>query len=228
MHLMTKYFGQIDYDPTEVLSFPNGIFGFGRGEAVSASPLSWGRGQSALHFRALASPSLAFVAMNPFSLDPNYAPVLSDEELYLMGVSSSQDLCYYVLCVVREPVGESTVNLKCPIVIHAEEKKAVQVILDTGLIICATGFLSFDLRRRGLYADFASKGRRIACHRRSDQCDHPLGRRQRHRHAGHQCPKRPVLILRSELQQAASVNLDSANVDCVKLVEDLEKSLLHP
>ena len=71
MHLMTKYFGQIDYDPTEVLSFPNGI-------------------------------------------------------------SSSQDLCYYVLCVVREPVGESTVNLKCPIVIHAEEKKAVQVILDTG------------------------------------------------------------------------------------------------
>ena len=41
-----------------------------------------------------------------------------------MGVSSSQDLCYYVLCVVREPVGESTVNLKCPIVIHAEEKKS--------------------------------------------------------------------------------------------------------
>ena len=37
-----------------------------------------------------------------------------------------------------------------------------------------------------------------------------------------------VLILRSELQQVASVNLDSANVDCVKLVEDLEKSLLHP
>jgi len=28
LHLMTKYFGQIDYDPTEVLSFPNGIFGF--------------------------------------------------------------------------------------------------------------------------------------------------------------------------------------------------------
>ena len=37
-----------------------------------------------------------------------------------------------------------------------------------------------------------------------------------------------VLILRSELHHVASVNLDSANVDCVKLVEDLEKSLLHP
>lgn len=144
-----------------------------------------------------------------------------------MGVSSSQDLCYYVLCVVREPVGESTVNLKCPIVIHAEEKKRSRSFWIPELIICATGFLSFDLRRRGLYADFASKGRRIACHRRSDQCDHPLGRRQRHRHAGHQCPK-DVLILRSELQQAASVNLDSANVDCVKLVEDLENLCFIP
>ena len=82
-------------------------------------------------FRALA-PLHLLCSHESFSLDPNYAPVLSDEELYLMGVSSSQDLCYYVLCVVREPVGESTVNLKCPIVIHAEEKKAVQVILDTG------------------------------------------------------------------------------------------------
>ena len=41
-------------------------------------------------------------------------------------------------------------------------------------------------------------------------------------------PSDTLLSLRSELQQAASVNLDSANVDCVKLVEDLEKSLLHP
>lgn len=37
-----------------------------------------------------------------------------------------------------------------------------------------------------------------------------------------------VLILRSELQQAASVNLDSANVDCVKLVEDLENLCFIP
>ena len=131
MHLMTKYFGQIDYDPTEVLSFPNGIFGFEEEKQFLLLPFHGGGG-NLLCFQSVGTPSLALGAMNPLSLDPNYAPVLSDEELYLMGVSSSQDLCYYVLCVVREPVGESTVNLKCPIVIHAEEKKAVQVILDTG------------------------------------------------------------------------------------------------
>ena len=37
-----------------------------------------------------------------------------------------------------------------------------------------------------------------------------------------------VLILRSELQLADSDNLASAQLDCVKFVEDLEKSLQHP
>ena len=226
MHLMTKYFGQIDYDPTEVLSFPNGIFGFEEEKQFLLLPFHGGGG-NLLCFQSVGTPSLAFVAMNPFSLDPNYAPVLSDEELYLMGVSSSQDLCYYVLCVVREPVGESTVNLKCPIVIHAEEKKRSRSFWIPELIICATGFLSFDLRRRGLYADFASKGGESLVI--GDQISVTILSVDASGTVmlGINAPK-DVLILRSELQQAASVNLDSANVDCVKLVEDLEKSLLHP
>ena len=69
--------------------------------------------------------------MNPFALKPDYAPELSEEELYLMGVEDSHDLCYYVLCAVREPVGESTVNLKCPVVVNDRLKRAVQVILES-------------------------------------------------------------------------------------------------
>ena len=91
-----------------------------------------GGGGNLLCFQSVGTPSLAFVAMNPFSLIQIMLLFCQMRNSTLWGVSSSQDLCYYVLCVVREPVGESTVNLKCPIVIHAEEKKAVQVILDTG------------------------------------------------------------------------------------------------
>lgn len=79
MHLMTKYFGQIDYDPTEVLSFPNGILGFEEEKQFLLLPFHGGGG-NLLCFQSVGTPSLAFVAMNPFSLDPNYAPVLSDEE----------------------------------------------------------------------------------------------------------------------------------------------------
>lgn len=35
------------------------------------------------------------------------------------------------MCVAREPVGESTVNLRCPVVVNPELRRAAQVILDT-------------------------------------------------------------------------------------------------
>ena len=43
----------------------------------------------------------------------------------------SQELGFYVLCVVKKPVSESTVNLKCPIAVHPETRAARQVILET-------------------------------------------------------------------------------------------------
>lgn len=47
-----------------------------------------------------------------------------------MEVQRSEDLCYYVMCVVRDPVGASTLNLRCPVVIHPDLHRGMQVILD--------------------------------------------------------------------------------------------------
>ena len=71
------------------------------------------------------------MVMDPFSLDPAYAPELQRAELQALGVGSHQDLSYYVLCVVRDPVAESTVNFKCPVAINPETRVAQQVILET-------------------------------------------------------------------------------------------------
>lgn len=70
--------------------------------------------------------------MDPFSLKPDYAPKLTPRELRQMGVERSEDLCFYTLCVVRNPVGDSTVNLRCPVVINDRTRQAVQVILEEG------------------------------------------------------------------------------------------------
>ena len=132
MQLDTKYFGRIDYAEEDVLEFPNGLFGFEDQKKFLLLPFSGSNGNM-LCLQSVAGPSPAFILMNPFSLKPDYAPVLSDEELKLMGVSTSHELCYYVMCVAREPVGESTVNLRCPVVVNPDLHRAVQVILDTGL-----------------------------------------------------------------------------------------------
>ena len=130
MQLNTKYFGPVECDPAQVLDFPNGLFGFESEKKFVLLPFS-GSGGNMLCLQSIAAPSPAFILMNPFSLKPDYAPVLSAEELELMGVSQSHELCYYVMCVVKDPVGESTVNLRCPVVVSPDLHRAVQVILDT-------------------------------------------------------------------------------------------------
>ena len=58
-------------------------------------------------------------------------PVLTAEELQQMQVEQSEELCYYVLCVVRQPVGASTVNLRCPVAVNEDTHQAMQTILET-------------------------------------------------------------------------------------------------
>ena len=130
MKLQTKYFGQIDYEAGDVVTFPSGLFGFEEEHEFLLLPFEGSAG-SLLCFQSVHTSALAFVAMNPFSLLPGYAPALQPQELKELGVSDSHQLGFYVLCVVKKPVSDSTVNLKCPVAIHPETRAAKQVILET-------------------------------------------------------------------------------------------------
>ena len=131
MLLQTKYFGRVECPEDHLLRFEKGLFGFEEEKEFFLLPFQGGDG-SLLCFQSAAAPQLAFVAMNPFSLKHDYAPVLTAEELRELGVERSEELCFYALCVVRSPVGESTVNLRCPIAVNDRTGKAMQVILETG------------------------------------------------------------------------------------------------
>ena len=129
MKLLTKYFGEIEYDGDDVLHFPKGLFAFEDELEFLLLPFSGSNG-TLLCLQSLKTPQLAFVAMNPFALDGAYTPVLQPEELEYLGVNESTELCYYVLCVVKNPVAASTVNLKCPVVVNIDTRRCMQVILD--------------------------------------------------------------------------------------------------
>lgn len=127
--IQTKYFGEIEYETKDILSFPEGLYGFEDEHHFLLLPFA-GSDATLLCLQSLNTASLAFVVMNPFSLKPDYAPILPRDELQALSVTRSEDLCYYVLCVVRQPVSQSTVNLKCPIVINDEARICKQVILE--------------------------------------------------------------------------------------------------
>ena len=130
MKLQTKYFGEIDYEREDVLSFPAGLFGFEDEKEFLLLPFE-GSGETMLCFQSVQTSALAFVSMNPFALMPEYEPELQDHELAELGVGESTALAFYVLCVVKNPVADSTVNLKCPVAINPDTRTARQVILDT-------------------------------------------------------------------------------------------------
>lgn len=130
LKLQSKYFGEIEYLDEDVLSFPAGLFGFEEERRFLLLPFEGSAG-TLLCFQSIQTPALAFVAMDPFALMPDYAPVLQSNELKDLGVEDSQELGFYVLCVVKNPVSDSTVNLKCPVAIHPDTRVARQVILET-------------------------------------------------------------------------------------------------
>ncbi|MDE6589931.1 MAG: flagellar assembly protein FliW [Oscillospiraceae bacterium] len=129
MKLQAKYFGEIEYVDEDVITFPAGLFGFEEEREFLLLPFEGSAG-TLLCFQSVHTPALAFVAMDPFALMPDYAPILQPNELEELGVKDSQELGFYVLCVVKKPVAGSTVNLKCPVAINPDTRVARQVILE--------------------------------------------------------------------------------------------------
>lgn len=129
MKLSTKYFGEVEYQNEDILTFPKGLFAFEEETKFLLLPFSGSSG-TLLCLQSITTPQLAFVVMNPFSLDGSYTPVLQAEELAYLEAKDSTELCYYVLCGVKNPVSSSTVNLQCPVVINDRTRNCMQVILD--------------------------------------------------------------------------------------------------
>ena len=127
--IASKYFGEVEYEAKDVIHFSSGLFGFAEEREFLLLPFDGSNG-GMLCLQSVKTPPLAFVVLDPFTLDPEYAPVLEEAELRQLGVKEVGDLGFYVLCAVKNPVSASTVNLKCPLAIHPETRQARQVIME--------------------------------------------------------------------------------------------------
>lgn len=129
MQFETKFFGNMEYTEKEILQFKNGLFGF---EAEKQFVLIYfdDENHDLLCLQSIKTPELAFVLMNPFSLDPNYHPQPADSDWKAVDAAKEEDINYYVICVVRETSGASTINMKCPVIINPANNAGRQIILD--------------------------------------------------------------------------------------------------
>lgn len=110
--------------------FEEGLFGF-EGYKKFLPVAVAADSDAVLTLHSTEEEGLAFIIMNPFLLKEDYDPQVPEEELKSLGeCGGEEDYSWYVLCVAHRPANQSTVNLKCPIVVNTVTRKAKQVILD--------------------------------------------------------------------------------------------------
>lgn len=131
MLINTRVFGEVDIEESKIITFPGGIVGFPDmtrftlifDEEKGVKSIKW--------LQSLDEPAFAMPVMDPLYVFDEYNPIVDDELLRPLGNLNGDNML--VLVTVTIPKGNvegMTVNLKGPIVINTDERKACQVIAD--------------------------------------------------------------------------------------------------
>lgn len=133
MEINTQYFGKISCSEKEFIHFSDGLFGFT--DLKNYVPLAFHENSDALIcLQSVDDFSVSFILMNPFQFYEKYEPELSKEDQRLLNIADNEDnISYYVISVIHDPMENSTVNLKAPIVVDTKTREARQIILENPL-----------------------------------------------------------------------------------------------
>ena len=128
LNIETRDFGTIEVDENDVYDFPNGLYAFEDNKRFALlSPL--GEDVYPMWLQSLDDPGLCFIVFNPVLIDEGFTVVLADNERSLLGLDSDASAMALVIAKVPADYKHTTVNMKSPIVINKDARKAIQVIL---------------------------------------------------------------------------------------------------
>ena len=146
MKIDSSRFGPIEIPEEKVITLPQGLIGLpGTKYALVArdenSPFLW------LH--SVEDGGLALPVTNPWLFFPEYEVRISDEDAEQLGLEGPEQAD--ILCVVRaaEDIGDFTVNLLSPIVLHAAKRIGKQVINEVGYDVRMPLFAEVALAQAG-------------------------------------------------------------------------------
>ncbi|MBQ0042017.1 MAG: flagellar assembly protein FliW [Lachnospiraceae bacterium] len=131
MKLLTKIFDEVDISDDKIITFANGIIGFPDLQKFAIihdekrgaqSPIRW--------LQSIDEPAFALPIMDPLTILDNYNPQVEDELLKPVGDLDKDQMLVMVTVTVPSDITKMSVNLKAPIVINANERKACQVIAE--------------------------------------------------------------------------------------------------
>lgn len=132
--IMTR-FGEVEYNPDNLLHFPAGLIGFPNLNHFIVmpnkknGPLFW--------IQSVDEPEMAFVLTDPTNFFLDYKVEPENTELQSLKIGKDDD--YYCLVIVTVPPDQKiTMNLAAPILYSAKSNRAIQVILENSTYITKT------------------------------------------------------------------------------------------
>lgn len=128
MQINTDFFGTVQVDESEIITFASEVPGFP--EARRFILLPFGEGIPFWSFQSIDQTECAFVVTNPFWIDPEYVFELPEAAKEQLGIQETAQVAVYTTVTLREPFQESTTNLRAPFVMETKRRQAKQIILD--------------------------------------------------------------------------------------------------
>ena len=127
MKTIQTRFGEVEYDPSHVLNFPEGLVGLDHLKNFLVMP---NKKQGPLFWiQCVDDPAFAFVVTDPTNFFLDYMVVPDDNERLKLGISAQSE-CFVLTIVSISEDKEITLNLSGPILYAPESNRGLQVILE--------------------------------------------------------------------------------------------------
>lgn len=131
MKVNTRIFGEIDIEEEKIIVFEGGIVGFPElTKFTLIHDEEKGVGAGIRWLQSMQEPGFAMPVMDPLLVKEDYNPEVNDELLEPAGNVNPDNMLVLVTVTIPSDITKMSVNLRGPIVINAEEKKACQIIVD--------------------------------------------------------------------------------------------------
>lgn len=144
MQIETRVFGEIEVEEDKIICFEKGIIGFPdcRNFILVYDEKKEGNRRGISWLQSIDEPVFALPVMDPLLVKEDYNPQVEDEMLKHLGNLTAENTYVLVTVTATEDITKLSVNLKAPIVINADERKAHQIIVEDDLPV---KFMIYDI-----------------------------------------------------------------------------------
>jgi flagellar assembly factor FliW len=126
MKIKTKDRGVIEVQEKDLLTIPEGLFGFEQYKSFALLDSDY---EPFLWLQSVDNENLAFLIVDPFLICSDYETDIDDEVLLRIGIKKPEDIIIMTIVTVPHDGSPITANFQGPLVINKNNRQCIQVIL---------------------------------------------------------------------------------------------------